>query len=119
MDIHSASDAQKPSPKVTKSTLGPYATLKATAEKTVEDEPLLGEIYLPGKPIVSHNHHALERFQAWEKENRSYVSRLSTRKRWDLYITNRDLDGIRNPVDASLIMASLQTIKPSRLAKVV
>ncbi|KAG8991517.1 hypothetical protein FRB94_012449 [Tulasnella sp. JGI-2019a] len=87
-------------PKLVEPTMIAFAPL-VTMDNVAEIEPPLGEIYLPGKPIVSHNHRALERFQKWERDNRPYIGRMSTRQRWDLYISDRDLNAFKKATASS------------------
>jgi len=53
--------------------------------------PTIGQIHLPGQPIVSSNHRALERYKQWETKNLKYIEGLDTRQRWELYISDPEL----------------------------
>ncbi|KAG8939506.1 hypothetical protein FRC04_006259 [Tulasnella sp. 424] len=51
----------------------------------------IGQILLPGQPIVSSQHRAVDRFKEWEVANAKYLVGLDIHKKWNLYISKADL----------------------------
>jgi len=62
-----------------------------------DEEPPIGHILLPGEPIVSGRHRALERFQEWEKANRQVLRKMDVQARWELYISDPELQRLGKP----------------------
>jgi len=53
--------------------------------------PPIGQIYLPGQPLVSSQHRALDRYTQWEQENAMHLRGVDMRTRWKYYISKRDV----------------------------
>ncbi|KAG9005522.1 hypothetical protein FRB90_010354 [Tulasnella sp. 427] len=51
----------------------------------------IGQILLPGQPIVSSHHRAVDRFKEWEVANAKYLVGLDIHQKWNLYISKADL----------------------------
>ncbi|KAG8925892.1 hypothetical protein FRC00_003518 [Tulasnella sp. 408] len=72
------------------------ASTPATSDASLETQKEhigvpIGQILLPGQPIVSSQHRAVDRFKEWEAANAKYLVGLDIHKRWNLYISKADL----------------------------
>jgi len=76
-------------------------SMSSPLDKIEEDisKPSIGQIYLPGQPIVSSQHRALDRYKEWEQANIRYLQGVDMRTRWEYYITNRDVRQLRPTPD--------------------